>query len=323
MKKTESPHPFLTRNALLFLEAARIGSFSLVARKYGVTQSTISQAMLKLEDELQVELFDRETRPMRMTNHGQALFDALEKSMAELHTLMDRIYKDEMIKPAIDLGLIESVASFIGIDLLGELNKTVREVNLKTALSADLLTAVKNRDLDAAVLCLEEADPSLSCDLLFEEPWVILFPKSKVISGPVTWRSLQLCGLPYLRHGPHTANGQILSRYFAERHLSFPRVFEIDSLLVMIKMVQQGYGWAVLQGYSVRAALNSKNVAFLPVPDSIPRRKIFLASQKDCSRELFSSLKHSINGIMQDAVLKEFSDVLPWLPPDFVWHGKV
>jgi DNA-binding transcriptional LysR family regulator len=91
----------------------------------------------------------------------------------------------------------------------------------------------------------------------------------------------------------------------------------------MIKMVQQGYGWAVLQGYSVRAALNSKNVAFLPVPDSIPRRKIFLASQKDCSRELFSSLKHSINGIMQHAVLKEFSDVLPWLPPDFVWHGKV
>jgi DNA-binding transcriptional LysR family regulator len=322
MKKTESPHPFLTRNALLFIEAARIGSFSLVAKKYGVTQSTISQAMLKLEEELQVELFDRETRPMRLTNHGHALFDVLEKSLAEFHTLLDRIYRDEMIKPSVDLGLIESVASFIGIDLLGELNKTVREVNLKTALSADLLTAVKNRDLDAAVLCLEEADPSLSSELLFEEPWVILFPKNKAISGPVTWRTLRLCGLPYLHQGPHTANGRILSRYFEEKTLSFPRVFEIDSILVMIKMVQQGYGWAVLQGYSVRAALNSKNIAFLPVPDPIPRRKVFLVSQKDCSSELLTSLRHSINSIMQNAVLKEFSAALPWLPLDFIWHSR-
>ncbi|MEX3967839.1 LysR family transcriptional regulator [Paraburkholderia sp. EG286B] len=57
----------------IFVEAARHGSFTLVAASLGVTQSAISISMRKLEEALDVVLFNRIGNGLSLTDAGSAL----------------------------------------------------------------------------------------------------------------------------------------------------------------------------------------------------------------------------------------------------------
>lgn len=62
-----------------FAEAACLGSFSAAARKLGKSQSTVSEAIARLEIDLGLELFDRSARQPRLTEAGKALLGRVEE----------------------------------------------------------------------------------------------------------------------------------------------------------------------------------------------------------------------------------------------------
>ena len=62
-----------------FAEAACLGSFSAAARKLGKSQSTISEAIARLEIDLGLTLFDRSSRQPQLTEAGHALLGRVEE----------------------------------------------------------------------------------------------------------------------------------------------------------------------------------------------------------------------------------------------------
>jgi DNA-binding transcriptional LysR family regulator len=59
----------------VFCDVARHRSFSQAAQANGKTQSAVSQVILHLEKELQVQLIDRSTRPLQLTPLGKRYYD--------------------------------------------------------------------------------------------------------------------------------------------------------------------------------------------------------------------------------------------------------
>ena len=77
----------------LFLAVAEVHSFSKAAEELFIEQSTLSRRISMLEQELGVQLFDRKSRPIRLTGKGQTLYEqwkpllaAFEHTLAMLHT---------------------------------------------------------------------------------------------------------------------------------------------------------------------------------------------------------------------------------------------
>src|SRR5262245_7864909 len=66
---------------------AETGSFSSAARKLGITQAAVSQAMERLEAQLGLRLFDRSGRTARLTQHGESIVAGTEGIDAELRHL--------------------------------------------------------------------------------------------------------------------------------------------------------------------------------------------------------------------------------------------
>jgi Transcriptional regulator len=62
-----------------FAEAACLGSFSAAARKLGKSQSTVSEAIARLEIDLGLTLFDRSSRQPQLTEAGHALLGRVEE----------------------------------------------------------------------------------------------------------------------------------------------------------------------------------------------------------------------------------------------------
>lgn len=71
------------RHIQSFVLLARHGSFSRTAAALGVAQPALSQRIKQLEDELGVQLVNRSTRPLRLTDAGAAFLGRAERIFAE------------------------------------------------------------------------------------------------------------------------------------------------------------------------------------------------------------------------------------------------
>ncbi|KQL52906.1 LysR family transcriptional regulator [Heyndrickxia shackletonii] len=82
------------REIKLFIEVADHMSFTKAAEHSYLSQPSLSKIVKKLEEELQVELFDRSTRHLRLTDAGKIVYQQGRKALAPLYEL--NILLDEL-----------------------------------------------------------------------------------------------------------------------------------------------------------------------------------------------------------------------------------
>jgi len=78
-----------------FVIAARFRSISKAANELGLGQPTVTTHIKKLEKELNMVLFDRVTRPIRLTLSGQTIFDLSQPLLDGLDSLAVRTSEAE------------------------------------------------------------------------------------------------------------------------------------------------------------------------------------------------------------------------------------
>ncbi|WP_245804313.1 LysR family transcriptional regulator [Andreprevotia lacus] len=67
-----------------FVEVVEAGSFALAAQRLNLTRSAVGKSIARLEERLGARLFHRTTRSQRLTDDGQAYYDACLRALAEL-----------------------------------------------------------------------------------------------------------------------------------------------------------------------------------------------------------------------------------------------
>ena len=88
MKKTNSISrdfdPVQLGSIELFCKAAELGSFTLAAQALGLTPAAVSRSIARLEARLQIKLFARTTRQIRLTNEGQVYFEQCTQALTQI-----------------------------------------------------------------------------------------------------------------------------------------------------------------------------------------------------------------------------------------------
>ena len=79
------------RQLKYFVEVGRLGSFSLASKSLFITQSTISQQIRKLEEELGVELLTRDTRHVTFSDYGEQFYPCAVQVLEEAKSGAERI----------------------------------------------------------------------------------------------------------------------------------------------------------------------------------------------------------------------------------------
>lgn len=76
--------PFQLNSIALFCKAAELGNFTSAAEAVGVTPAAVSRSIGRLEARLNVKLFARTTRRVKLTDDGRAYFEQCEQALAQL-----------------------------------------------------------------------------------------------------------------------------------------------------------------------------------------------------------------------------------------------
>ncbi|MEH7302717.1 LysR family transcriptional regulator [Neobacillus drentensis] len=114
-----------------FLEVAKQLSFSKAAEQLNVTQPTLSKMVKNLEEELEVLLFDRTTKHMKLTDAGEIVFEEAQEIMRLMNDLSDKLSDKMKIKKGhIKIGLPPVIGSLFFPKLIREFRQYYPNIHI-------------------------------------------------------------------------------------------------------------------------------------------------------------------------------------------------
>ncbi len=228
-------------------------SFVAAAEKCFVTQPTLSMQIQKLEEELNIRLFDRNKHPIAITPMGQAIVEQARNALSEIEKIPELIQRQQnTLSGPFRFAVIPTVAPYILPALLEGYVTAYPLVRLQVReLETDLIiTALKNNEIDAAMVSTPLEDPIIKEYPLFYEPFVGYFSeeeaalKKKMISP----QDIALEKIWLLNEG-HCMRNQIInlcSDQVQKLQSEKPFRYESSNVETLRKMVDRNKGMTVL-----------------------------------------------------------------------------
>jgi len=141
------------RQLKYFVEVARLKSYSLASKTLFITQSTISQQIRKLEEELGVDLLTRDTRHVALSDYGEQFYPCAVQVLEDARAGVDRIrdVKDLHVG-ALSIGSTFSFGTLMTQTVLAFQKKYPRiKLNLFITTKEELLKKLLSREIDLAL----------------------------------------------------------------------------------------------------------------------------------------------------------------------------
>jgi DNA-binding transcriptional LysR family regulator len=164
------------RDLKSFIEVASHKSFTKAAAHSYLTQPSLSKAVKKLEDELHVELFDRSTRSLRLTDAGRIVFQQGQKALCaleELDILLDEM--KEVVVGEIKMGVPPLIGTLFFPGIARSFHDKYPKVTLELVeLGAKRITQlVESGEIDLGIIVLPASETKFDVYPFIEDEFVL------------------------------------------------------------------------------------------------------------------------------------------------------
>lgn len=294
----------MTLTELRYIVAvAREKHFGRAAEACFVSQPTLSVAIKKLEEELDVKLFERGTSEVSVTHLGEEIVrqaQAVLEQAAAIKEIAKR-GKDPLAGP-LRLGMIYTIGPYLLPDLVKQVIERVPQMPLmlQENFTARLLEMLRTGELDCAVLAEPFPETGLALAPLYDEDFVVAVPKSHPLAKRASIPPEELKQETMLLLGTgHCFRDHVLEvcpeyARFSSDAEGIRKSFEGSSLETIKHMVASGMGITVVPRLSVPAQ-GSEHVAYVPFSEPVPTRRVVLAWRRTFPRyEAIAALRNAI-----------------------------
>src|SRR5277367_4894613 len=159
---------------------AETGSFSRAAERCQVAQPSLSQQVLKLEEDLGAKLFDRLGRSVRLTEAGRAFMPHARSILSQMEAARSSVAdKCADVRGSVAVGVIPTIAPYLMPRYTTTFAKKFPEANLRIVEETTpiLVEGLRDMSIDLAILALPLRHRDLELFPLRTEPLFAVFPK--------------------------------------------------------------------------------------------------------------------------------------------------
>lgn len=160
-----------------FLAVAETGNFTKAAGRVFVSQPSLSQQILNLEDELGQKLFHRMGRKAVLTDAGLKLLESARRIVADADQTIQELKESTGLGPKVKVGALQTVAPFFFPAVMAHCraNDIPLIIQTREDFRRPLAEAVLEGQLDWALISLPFNEPRLHFEKLYSEPlWVAM-----------------------------------------------------------------------------------------------------------------------------------------------------
>lgn len=294
----------MTLTELRYIVAvARERHFGRAAEACFVSQPTLSVAIKKLEEELDIKLFERGGSEVTVTPLGEEIVRQAQSVLDQAGAIKEIAKRGkDPLAGALRLGIIYTIGPY----LLPELVKHTIELYpqmplmLQENFTVKLLEMLRTGELDCAIMAEPFPDAGLATARLYDEPFVVALPATHPLARRESISAEELKRETMLLLGTgHCFRDHVLEvcpefARFSSDAEGIRRSFEGSSLETIKHMVASGMGVTVVPLLSVPRD-PTPHLKFVPFSDPIPTRRVVLAWRRSFTRyEAIAALRNAI-----------------------------
>ncbi len=307
------------------LAVARERHFSRAAEVCHVSQPTLSVAVRKLEDELGVQIFERDPKSaIRVTPAGERILAHAQRVLEEAEQLKQAAqHCNNPLQGTLRVGLIYTIGPYLLPFIIPALHQRapLMPLLIEEGMTAELAARLQFGELDVIVVSEPFASAGVITHAVYDEAFVVAMPPEHPWSQETLLSPERLAEGELLLLGQgHCFRDQVLQMCpDCNRSANFSglqRTLEGGSLETIRHMVASGLGVTVLPCSSVEQSFDRGRLIYRHFSEPVPTRRVILAWRKtfprvdaiETLRQTILSIQHPCLQNLPDAEAHGFKD---------------
>lgn len=281
--------------------------FVKAAQECNVAQPTLSAMIKKLEDELEVTIFDRAKHPIEPTLIGERIIIQAQRTLEEMGKIDEMVHSEvATISGTLRIGIIPTVAPYLIPDFISKFKQEYPSVELAISemRTAMIVEQLKYSLLDMAIVSTPLDNSELLEIPIFYERFVAYFsPLDSHLYNKLKASDMPTEHLWVLQEG-HCARNQIFN--FCNASTTYNHTYEAGSIETLIKIVDTNGGYTVIPELHIpflskKQAHNIREISSPPAT-----REISIIIRKDYIKErMINAVVDTVKAIIPDHMLDQ------------------
>ncbi|WP_010182213.1 hydrogen peroxide-inducible genes activator [Aquimarina agarilytica] len=290
------------------LAVAEYQNFTKAAKNVFVTQPTLSMQIQKLEDELDIQIFDRTKKPIQLTEVGKKLVVQARNIVNESNRMQDVVDQQKgFIGGEFTLGIIPTIMPTLLPMFLNTYIKKFPKVKLKIVElpTESIIQDILDGHLDAAIAATPLNNINIKERVLYYEPFVGYVPPNNKLANheKLSPADLDINEMLLLEDG-HCFRDSVLNICKTQKTYDEER-FKLasGSFETMIKLANEGLGMTLLPYLNSLDIKETDKQNLRSFEDPSPAREVSLIYHKsELKIQIINSLKDTITSIIKGAI---------------------
>lgn len=262
------------------------GHFGRAASDLGVSQPTLSSQVQKVEMELGVTLFDRQAKPIVLTDHGKNLIELI-RAVVSAHEALLSAAGGKLTEPAgaFSLGIIPTLAPYVLPWFLGDFASEYPNVELSIVErpTDDILDELAANRMDAAILATPLGEASLEERVLFYDPFYLYAHRDEPLLDKDAVEISDIdSGRLWLLEDGHCFRAQVINLcgIHERSHLDSVR-FAGGSFETLRHLIDASGGYTLIpETYARTLGRSARQQLIRPFSDRVPTREVSLVHHR-------------------------------------------
>ncbi|GHT52061.1 transcriptional regulator [Bacteroidia bacterium] len=293
--------------------------FAKAAEVCCVTQPTLSMMIQKLEDELDVKIFDRTKHPVEPTTIGKQIIEQARISLKYFKQIKEVAENEQdTVKGSFKLGIIPTIANYLVPVLLHQHHTAYNEIELtlKESTTSNLIKEILNGTLDGGVLAGPLNHPGLiEYPVYYEKFYAYVSPLDDVYKEKeINLDEIDIQAV-WLLENEHCLRGQIerlcqlkKKSYAGDAHAIR---YESGSIDTLIHVVDYNPGFTIIPEMHAMGLSEEKQENLRAFKNTTAVREVSLVISTEYVRKamlnsILEIIKRSVPKSMQDPKLKAY-----------------
>lgn len=279
------------------------GYFVEAAEAMGVTQSTMSLMVKKLEEELDVRIFNRDTHPVSVTEIGRKVIDEAKLVVYHAKQLTELTRSEkELCSGDLNVAMITSVAPVLmaGMFKFMKLHYPDLRLQMEEMMTSTILAKLKKAEVDMGILTSPINDPDLlEIPLYHERFFAYVSPEDAMMQQDSIERDHVLDHPVWImRDGVRLFDRSMLEPGEA---FTYEKMYEGGRVGILIQITNENGGITIIPETHINLLTEPMRACLKPIVNPEPKRTICLAFRKDYIHEQIMNI-----------VVKSIKTIIPY-----------
>ncbi|WP_097027837.1 LysR family transcriptional regulator [Clostridium peptidivorans] len=291
----------------VFCEVTKYESFSKGAKALYMTQPAVSQAIMQLEEELEVRLFTRTSRGVVLTNEGRLLFEYANSAINLINVGEEKLLESKNIMLGeLKIGVGDAISRYFLPPYLDKFHSEYPSIKLKIVnrTTLELCSMLKSGEIDIAICNFPIEDPSLETKRCMDvQDIFVCGDKFKdTLSMPLSFE--ELSKLPLILLDNKSNSRRYVEKYILSKGIEITSEIELGSHDLLLEFAKINLGLACVIKEFSQEYLKNEILYEVKTVEEIPKRSIGMCFSKSVSLspaskkfvEILESATHMASG---------------------------